>query len=304
MINQRQIAAFRAVMITGGITSAAAMLNVTQPAVTRLIRDLEDGIGVPLFDRRRGGKLRPTGDAITLYRDVDRYFIGIDKVSQTASALRQRRVGSLRIASLPALYIGALPHFIGRFLAERPGLDLQIFALSSEAVIDWVQSGRCDLGFVDPSFEHHAIVHHPLATMKALAVIPASHELAEKKVLRPADFASDKFISIARSTQLRVSVDAFFLAAGIKRQFSQEATLSMIACSLVAAGVGLSIVDPLTAAAFRDPVVAFRPLAPAIDVNFSAIHSTRAEPSGSVIDFVGEFGDELERQASRPMLTG
>src|SRR5215208_5375680 len=120
MINQRQVEAFRAVMIAGTVTTAAAALRISQPAVSRLIRDLETRIGVALFERRSGGRLRPTTDANTLFRDVERYFVGLEQISQTAAGLRRRSFGSLRVASLPALYVRLLPRFIGRFLIERP----------------------------------------------------------------------------------------------------------------------------------------------------------------------------------------
>lgn len=286
-------------MITGSITSAAEMLSITQPAVSRLIRDLEIRIGVPLFRRRRGSSLRPTPDAITLYRDVDRYFTSLDKISQTASALRQRRVGSLRIASMPALYLSVLPRFIGRFLVSRPLLDLQIYAMSSEAVIEWVQSGRCDLGFVDPWLEHEAVLRRPLARIEAVAAIPADHQLAVKEALEAADFANDSFISLTSASQLRVDIDTFFISAGVRRSLAHEANLSMIACSLVASGAGLAIVDALTASAFNDASVVFRPLSPPLSIRFAAIHSSHANLSGSAMDFIEEFSAEMEEQAQR-----
>lgn len=299
MLNQKQISAFRAVMITGSITSAAEMLSITQPAVSRLIRDLEIRIGVPLFLRRRGASLKPTPDAITLYRDVDRYFTSLDKISQTASALRKRRVGSLRIASMPALYLSALPRFMGRFMVSRPLLDLQIYAMSSEAVIEWVQSGRCDLGFVDPWLEHEAILRRPLASIRAVAAVPAGHELAARDVLRPEDFANDDFISLTSSSQLRVDIDTFFFSAGVRRKLAHETNLSMIACSLVASGVGLAIVDSLTASVFGNGSVVFRPLDPPIAIRFAAIHSARTGVAGSVNDFIEEFSVEIENWARR-----
>ena len=88
MIKQRQIEAFRAVMTAGGVSAAAAFLNVSQPAVSRLIRDLEAQIGVALFERRSGGRLQPTRDALILFREVERYFISLDQITQTAAGLR------------------------------------------------------------------------------------------------------------------------------------------------------------------------------------------------------------------------
>ena len=74
-INHRQIEAFRAVFQTGSMTAAGALIGVTQPAISRLIRDLEGEIGWSLFDRS-AGKLIPTADAIALFREVQRRYHG------------------------------------------------------------------------------------------------------------------------------------------------------------------------------------------------------------------------------------
>jgi DNA-binding transcriptional LysR family regulator len=297
VLNQRQVEAFRAVMIAGGITAAARALHVTQPAVSRLIRDLEQRIGVPMFERRSGGRLRPTSDALTLFRDVERYFVGLDQIGQTAAELRLRNLGRLRVASLPALYVGLLPRFVGRFLAARPALDLELYGVSSDTVIDWVTSGRCDLGFVDPPFEHASIVRRPLTAVPAVAAIPATNRLAQKSVLKADDFADDPFISISRSTQLRVRVDSFFLAGSVQRRMGHETPLSIVACSLVAAGAGLAIIDPFTAIAVGGLDIVFRPLEPRIDVQFSIITSAKSPLTGLALDFVIGAEDEIDRFA-------
>jgi len=293
MLNQRQIEAFRAVMISGGVTTAATALRISQPAVSRLIRDLEARIGVALFERRTGGRLRPTTDAATLFHDVERYFISLEQISQSAASLRRRSLGSLRVASLPALYVRLLPRFIGRFLAQRPDLDIELVGNSSEAVIDLVSSGRCDIGFVDLPFEHARIRRYELASVPAVAAIPLSHGLAAKAVLAPADFSAEPFISIARATQLRTRIDAFFMTQGIHRELGPETPLSMVACSLVAAGAGLAIVDPFTADSVAEPKVCFKPLEPQIEVQFSLITAADARLPGSARDFISGIQQEF-----------
>ncbi len=302
MINQRQIEAFRAVMISGGMTTAAVALRISQPAVSRLIRDLEDRIGVALFERRTGGRLRPTTDAATLFHDVERYFVSLEQISQSAADLRRRSLGSLKVASLPALYVRLLPQFIGRFLMQRPDLDIELVGNSSETVIDLVSSGRCDIGFVDLPFEHARVSRYELARVPAVAAVPLSHALAAKPVLEPADFSAEPFISIARSTQLRTRIDAFFMTQGIHRKLGPETPLSMVACSLVAAGAGLAIVDPFTADSVAEPKICFKALAPRVDVQFSLMTAADARLPGSARDFISgiqqEFGLFAQRASS------
>ncbi|NDH63139.1 MAG: LysR family transcriptional regulator [Alphaproteobacteria bacterium] len=135
-LNPRQIEAFRAVVLTGGVGMAAKLINVTQPAVSRMIRDLQQDLGLALFERRGTG-LVPTSEALSLYAEVERAFVGLDRIAQMATELRTRRAGFLRIAALPALANGFLPSFAGRFLTERPKLDL-VHSTASRFRIDRV----------------------------------------------------------------------------------------------------------------------------------------------------------------------
>ena len=126
MLNPRQIEAFRTVIVTGGITAAAQALNVTQPAVTRLIQDLQYALGLPLFVKR-GARLVPTNEALSLYREVERQFVGLERIENAARNLREGRAGSLRVAALPAFNVGFLPQrhcpakVTGSFHASRQG---------------------------------------------------------------------------------------------------------------------------------------------------------------------------------------
>lgn len=270
-LNQKQIMAFRAVMTTGSVGAGADMLNVTQPAVSRLIRDLENQIDVVLFVRKHGDVLRPTSDAMTLYRDVERYFLGLDQIGHSVDALQKRRGGRLRVATLPALYLSILPRLIGEFTAARPGTDVPLMATSSEEIMDWVATGRADLGLVDWPLDHIGLKRRQLPALQPLAVLPAHHRLAKKSVLTPADFANDPFISLVGGTQLRINTDRFFLEAGVERRFGSEANLSMSACSMIAASGGLSIIDPITAVHYWEEEVCFRPTEPEITLSFSAV---------------------------------
>lgn len=298
LINQKQLMAFRAVMTTGSVGAGADMLNVTQPAVSRLIRDLEEQIGVVLFERKRGDVLRPTSDAVTLFRDVERYFVGLEQVGHSVDALRKRRGGRLRVATLPALYFSLLPRFIGEFTAARPEIDVPLMATSSEAIVDWVATGRADLGLVDWPLDHTGLKRDRLPSFKAVAVLPVDHRLAKKRALKPADFANERFVSLIGGTQLRISVDNFFFDAGVERVFGNEANLSMAACSMVAARGGLSIVDPITAVQYLEEGVCFRPLDPPIEMSFSALYRSSSN-DGLLEVFLAEFRDAFSGYIDR-----
>nr|WP_157374406.1 LysR substrate-binding domain-containing protein [Salipiger sp. CCB-MM3] len=298
MPTSKQIAAFRAVMLTGGVNSAAQMLRLTQPAVSRQIRDLEDSTGLTLFLRKRGGTLRPTADAAKLFKEVERHYHGLDQIAQAVRNMSNRRGGRLRVASMPSLYLSILPDFIGAFTGARPETDVPLMATSSDAIIEWVERGQVDVGLVDWPFSHPNLKRVPLAGIDALAVLPEGHHLLQKDVLGAADFADEDFISLPRATQFRYEIDRFFQSAGVERRFGREAHLSMAACSMVGAGHGLSIVDPITAAIYWNEGIEFRLLRDVIRVEFSVVYLQKAEDNVLLKEFVSEFQNAFRSYTS------
>src|SRR5882757_9704182 len=97
-INSRQVEAFRAMMLTGSVTEAAKLMAVTQPAVSRLLRAFQALIKMELFERRGSG-LVPTASATALYMEVERSFIGLERITAAAEEIRSRRTGLVRVAA-------------------------------------------------------------------------------------------------------------------------------------------------------------------------------------------------------------
>src|SRR5258707_14525175 len=151
-INSRQVEAFRAMMLTGSVTEAAKLMAVTQPAVSRLLRDFQALLKMELFEKRGIG-LVPTAAATALYMEVERSFVGLERITAAATEIRSRRTGTLRIGALPALSNGYLPRLAGGFLKDRPNLNLSFFGVISPIVVDWVLNNAGDDGFAAVAYD-------------------------------------------------------------------------------------------------------------------------------------------------------
>ena len=138
-LNHRQLEAFLAVFEAGSVTAAAESLHVTQPAVTRLVKELENAVDMVLFERIKGRLVR-TREATLFYEAVKRSFLGLDKLVQTAEDIRGLRVGTLRIASMPALALGFLPRVISKLAGRYPDAKISLQIRSSEKVMEWIVS--------------------------------------------------------------------------------------------------------------------------------------------------------------------
>jgi len=292
--NIRQIEAFRALMLTGSTTAAARAMNVTQPAVSRLVRELQEGLGLALFERR-GNRLAPTREALALYAEVERSYVGLDRIAASAHELRERRSGVLRVAAMPALANGALPRYAASFLAERPQVDLAMFGLISVMVLDWVVSDQCDVGFAAAPIQH-ALAHGTLMpAVRYVAVVPQGHRLARRRVVRPKDLDGEPFIAVGPTAPSRFRIDDVFSAHDVQRRIRVETPLSEIACALVAAGAGVAIVDPFTAAEYTNHGVAVLAFEPAVEFQVAALRHAGRAPSPVARDFVDGFAAYVEK---------
>jgi DNA-binding transcriptional LysR family regulator len=111
-----------------------------------------------------------------------------------------------------------------------------------------------------------------------VAVLPAGHRLCKKAVLQPQDFANERFISLAGGDPYRRAIDAMFLEASVQRMTPFETASASAVCAMVQQGLGLAIVNPLTAAAMAGPQLVVRPLSVAIPFNVSLLLPQVATP--------------------------
>jgi DNA-binding transcriptional LysR family regulator len=286
--NPRQIEAFRALMLTSSTVRAAETLHITQPAVSRLVKELQGALQLRLFERR-GTRLVPTSEAVALFSEVERSFVGLDRIAQAARDLRERRIGVLRVAAMPALCNGFLPRYAGLFLAEHPRVNFALSGLLSHMVLDWVANDQCDVGFAAAPIEHAAVANEKMPAVRYVAVVPEGHRLALRRVIRPKDFANEPFIAIGPTTPSRFRVDDVFSRHGVTRTIRAETPLSEIACAMVASGIGVSVVDPFTAAEYATRGVVARTFEPALQFQVAALYPAHRSLSPVARDFITGF---------------
>jgi hypothetical protein len=107
-LDLRQLDAFAAVMSAGSITGAARLLGRSQPAVTRLIQDLEANLGFELL-HRNGPRITPTDQGLLFHDEVERLLVGLKHIADRAQAIAKLRVPTIEIAAIPALAAGIIP---------------------------------------------------------------------------------------------------------------------------------------------------------------------------------------------------
>jgi DNA-binding transcriptional LysR family regulator len=262
-LSLRQVEAFRALMQWRTVTRAAQALGVSQPAVSRLLADFEAKLGLTLFERRRG-RLLPTTDAHTLHDEVERAFFGFERVAQAAAQIRAQRRGVVRVMASPDLSADFLPRVAAAFANEHAGVDLELLTGDATEIAGRVAAQRCDLGFVMQAVAHPGVRIESLGEWPLRCIVPRGHRLARKRVIHAEDCAGERFISFAAASEVRMRIDRLFAECGVARELGLEAALAQTVVTMVEAGMGVALVDTLTAqhASARVGVKRFGPTLP------------------------------------------
>jgi DNA-binding transcriptional LysR family regulator len=264
-LNPRALDLFREVVRHNGMTRAAAALGIGQPFVTRAIARLEAEIGFALFARAHGGvTLTPEGEAFL--REVERSRAGLDQLGRAAREIRERGTGMVRIACLPALTLGFLPHVLKRFMQAAPGVTVSLAVRSPDAVWSWVAAQQCDLGLARPKAGYVGVEHEPFLATPAVCAVPRGHRLAAKRAIAPKDLRGVPLIAAYPSAPHQSRVERAFADAGVAMTVVAEVQYTVPRCALAAQGLGVAIVDPVAAGGLGLAGVVLRRFVPAIPI--------------------------------------
>ncbi len=291
-LNHRQLEAFRAVFESGTVTAAAERMFITQPAVTRLLQDLESTVGFALFDRTKG-RLAPTVEGELLFEEVERSFSGLEKIAQAAEDIRTLNRGMLRIAAMPAIALRFLPRVIQKLTEAYPRVTVSLQIRSSTKVMEWIASQQFDVGIAAVQQPHPAVVQETLCVTHLVAGLPPGHRYARRRVLRPKDFEGEAFVSLGPELNMRGRIDEAFARAGVIRQQVLEAQLSAAICELVIVGAGLALVDPITAHEMHDRGLVAKRFEPKIDYPLSLLFPSYRSRAATLEAFLEILRREL-----------
>jgi DNA-binding transcriptional LysR family regulator len=259
-MNERQIEAFRQVMACGGVSAAARRMNVSQPSISRLITDLERTSGLTLFDRHRG-KTSPREEAVSFYQEVEKVFCGLTHLSRAADEIR--KMGKrLRVSCFPAAGHELLPDVVARFRRLQPGTGLALDIRTSNSVLDSVVAGTADFGLTTSAREHSAAQTVARFTAPCVCVLRASDPLAALPSIDLSQLDPASLIWVEPDLQISAALASRLTETDALRSSTIETNLALPACRMVANGLGVAVIDPLTARLHLGQGLTIRPTTP------------------------------------------
>ena len=277
-------------MVTGSITRAADLLFITQPATSSIIRHLENELGFLLFKRVRG-RVIPTHEARYLFSQVERVLSELDTTVNLAKQIKDKQVGQLRIASMPAISLHLIPDVIKKFLLKHPRVSVSLLTANSPIVREGVSANQFDLGVVQCPIEGSNVEIEQF-TLPCICILPKRHKLAQKTIINPDDLRGFPFILTSGIDIVHFKIKRTFEEAGVPLDIKVECSFFEAICNLVAKGLGVSIIEPFTALDFRDRGIVCKPFHPQINFEFGIIYPANSPRA----DLTEEFSTILKEQ--------
>lgn len=242
----RVLEAFLAAMACGSMTKAAVSLGVGQPAVTRMIKELEAAVGFQLF-HRNGPRISPTDRGLRFHEEVQRIVAGLRQIGQRAEAIRTEKIASIDIAATPTMAAGLLgPALMA--LGEDLPQQVNVQTMNAEHVIRALRSRTADFGLAADPIDHAGIVRHVVCESHLVGVVAAGSPLAEAgRRLELSIFTDQRLITVGNAFRIRSTIDQALRAQGITPPSEFTTNTSLNAVMAARAGLGVALVDPVTA---------------------------------------------------------
>lgn len=255
----RQLEVFRAVMESGSATAAAKLLQMSQPAVSRHLSQMEAELGLELFIRG-GGRLRPTADAAALYDEALLAFESIERVLNLARRMRGGDSGVLRVAAPFAFGEALLPRAVAELARTRHHLRYAVEFGSYEAIATMVAKRQVDIGLLKQPLAHPGIATLPLLECGTVCVLPKGHRLARADAVSIDALSREPLVLLGRDTAWRSDLQALLRAAQRTPVVRVDTHSASAVCAFVAHGLGVSVLPAVLAAQFVAQGLVLRPL--------------------------------------------
>lgn len=293
-MNLRQLEVFYAIMSTGSVTAAARSLNVSQPAISNVLRHAEQQLKFRLFERR-GGRLLPTPEALDLMPDVDHIFGRISTLNRVVQLMQDGNAGRIVVATSPTLVHQFLPPAVAMLRRKSPAVHVSIRSLPTALAVERVARREADMGIIYAPADDPGVDAEDLITTEMAFVMQKTHPLAKKRSLSVSDVQGEPLISLGSSTRLGALIDDECRKAGVEPpEVAVEAGSSIAACLMVSEGAGIALVDHASALSGKFKDLVFKPFHPQVNVTVQLIYPHARPRSRAVM----QLSEHLRKTAA------
>jgi DNA-binding transcriptional LysR family regulator len=237
----RQLEMFRAVAEEGSFTRAARRLHVSQSAVSRQLKLLEDELHGLLLHRGKRG-VRLTGSGELLLKAANRIHQDIQEVSSEIADARDLRRGLLRLGGGMTVCMYVLPRLLKKFRSLYRGVDLKVTSGTAETLLKLMRSHEVDLGLLTLPIVASDFEVRPALKEELVVVTAPGHPLTRSATVEGKDLGRYPLILYETGSNTRKVLDQYFLEEEIPTSVVMETENVEIIKAMVASGLGITLV--------------------------------------------------------------
>lgn len=268
----------------GHYTRASEQLNISQPSLSHAVRQLEEELGVPLFERQ-GRNTQLTQFGAEFLDCAARTLATLDE-GVTSLRRKARGEGLIRLGFLRVLGTEYVPRLAARFLAAHPDRQIQFTFHSgrTQELLEGLADRRYDLVFCSRPAPELGLTAVPVRAQELVLIVPPGHPLAGRSGVSLAETAPYPMVCFSRDSGLRAVVDELFDALGVCPQVAWETEEDQVVAGLVAQGFGIAVVPEMDVLHQLD-LVALPITAPPYRRDFFLVHDDRLFLSPAAREF-------------------
>ncbi len=279
MIGLRELDVFRAVARSLSFTRGASALHVSQPVVSRTIREVERDLGVELFVRTTRSVVL-TAQGRELLSAADEILDTYDNALARFQTFCQGSRGRIVVAALPSIAATVLPPVLRVFLEDHPEVSVEILDVPNDQAIRDVEVGRADLAIAESLPPTDELDVQIVFTDRIVAVLPSAHPLARRRSLTWRELSAEPFVTMSAGSSVRRLTDLAMAKAGVSPTTVVESRNISTAGGIIAAGLGVSAFPELVLPLLAGATVITRPLsAPRLQREIAVVTSATQPPS-------------------------
>ena len=247
ILNLNQLRVFYVTAKVKSFTRAAEALFLTQPGISKHIKELEDYYGTRLFDRL-GKKIVLTQAGEILYGKTEIIFSIIDQLKIEIDELQGLNRGSLNIGASDTIGIYILPKLLGQFRSTYPNIHIGLDIALNRQVVEMVLENSIDFGFLEAAIQDDRLITRPFHKDELVLIVPSQHEWASYGTIEPHKLSGCPFILSRRGSGTRTVIEERLGRMGITLTNAMELGNTEAVKKAVETGLGVSIVSKITVA--------------------------------------------------------
>lgn len=289
----RSVEAFAAVVSCGSMTAAAQILSISQPAVTRMVRDLETRVGFSLFERN-GPRISPTEKGMKFFEESQRVLANLAQLTERADAIRDEKIAAIDIVATPTMSAGIVAPVLSRIADVLPDF-IHVETTTAEHVAHALRQRTTDLGFTACPVDQDRLKCLARFESSLVAIVQEGGIFDRPEPLSLSVFATETLATVSNRFRMRRAINQAFDAQHVKPVVEIATNSSLSAAMAARAGLGIAICDPVTAHGVPVKGISIRPLEAPIKYDWGLFANDDNAMKDHLNLIIDAFTEESER---------